>query len=115
GPVVPLRPSPSPGLAAAVIVALWPARQPRPWLRYGLPALAVITLVPNVAEHDVFTSYTVPKFFTDSAYHSCLSKGEIVLPIPIGINGQSDLWQTSAKFRFKMAGGRVQITPPSAF
>jgi hypothetical protein len=113
--VLPLRLSLYLWLAVAVIVALWTRRQTRPWLRYGLPALAVLTLVPNVAEHDVFTSYTVPKFFTDSAYRVCLHKGEIVLPIPIGINGQSDLWQTSANFRFKMAGGRVQITPPSVF
>lgn len=113
--VLPLRLSLYLWLGVAVVVALWAARQRSPLLRYGLPALAVLALVPNVAERDVFTSYSVPAFFTESAYRSCLRPGEIVLPVPIGINGESDLWQVTDGFRFRMSGGRVQITPPSVF
>ena len=31
------------------------------------------------------------------------------------IGGQADLWQVADGFRFRMAGGRIQTSPPSKF
>jgi len=38
-----------------------------------------------------------------------------VLPGPPGQGGRSNLWQVASKFRFRMAGGRLQTSPPSVF
>ena len=38
-----------------------------------------------------------------------------LLPEPPGQGGQSNLWQVAGKFRFRMAGGRLQTSPPSVF
>ncbi len=38
-----------------------------------------------------------------------------MLPEPPGQGGQSNLWQLASKFRFRMAGGRLQTSPPSVF
>ena len=101
-------------LAVCVMAALWlsarPARDPLGW---ALVALAVVLLVPNPDAGVWATSYAIPPFFTDSAYRGCLAPGEIVLPQPVA--GQFMLWQVADQFRFRMAGGRLQTSPPSVF
>ncbi len=101
-------------LASAVIVALWLAstRGLAPWL---LAALGVALLVPNPAAGVWATRYSIPAFFTDARYRGCLAPNEIVLPQPIGSGGQAMLWQVRDSFRFRLAGGRVQTSPPSVF
>ncbi len=102
-------------LASAVIVALWMASTRSGVLRWLLPALAVLLLVPNPAAGDWWTTYKAPAFFTDARYRSCLTPNEIVLPQPIGQGGQAMLWQIADGFRFRLAGGRLQTSPPSVF
>ncbi len=103
-------------LAVAVAVALWMRSYAGPtFVRVLLPALGVLLLVPNPGAGDWATTYTIPSFFTSTAYRSCLGPGEIVLPEPIGIGGESMLWQEEDAFRFRMAGGRIQTSPPSPF
>jgi hypothetical protein len=101
-------------LAVCVMAALWLAARPAGsvggWLLAGL---AVITLVPNPAAGVWATTYAVPSFFTASVYRSCLAPGEIVLPQPM--SGQFTLWQVADDFRFRLAGGRLQTSPPSPF
>ncbi len=101
-------------LAVSVIAALWLAGRPtRDPLAAGLALLAVVVLLPNPEAGVWSTGYHVPAFFTDAAYRACLSPGEIVLPQPI--DGQFTLWQVSDGFRFRLAGGRLQTSPPSVF
>ena len=57
-------------------------------VRWLLPALAVLAIVPNPAPAWA-TTYTMPPFFTDSAYRGCLAPGEIVLPLPIDVDGDA--------------------------
>ncbi len=104
-------------LATGVIVALWTSARPAgaAVTRFGLPAVAVLALVPNPYVSTWATTFSVPQFFTSSAYRSCLSPGEIVLPEPVGSGGQQLLWQVASGFRFRMAGGRLATSPPSAF
>jgi hypothetical protein len=101
-------------LVAAVVAALWLAGQPDAGIwRFVLPAAAVLLLLPNPAVWT--TTYTIPPFFTDARYRPCIARDAIVLPQPIGGGGQQMLWQVESDFRFRMAGGRLQTSPPSLF
>ena len=91
--ILPVRFSMYAALAGAVIAALWLAEARTGILRYLLPALAVLLLVPNPGAGVWTTTFSVPPFFTSAAYRSCLAPGEIVLPEPVGMGGQADLWQ----------------------
>jgi hypothetical protein len=101
-------------LAAAVAVALWAAAR-RPGDRLGLllPALGVLLLLPNPAVWT--TRYSIPPFFTDARFRACLPPDATVLPEPIGGGGEAMLWQVADGFRFRMAGGRIQTSPPQDF
>jgi hypothetical protein len=103
-------------LLLGVIVALWTASRPAgSTLRWLLPGVAMLALVPNPWAKTWATTYTIPHFFTDSAYRSCLRPNEIILPEPISVGGESMLWQVANGFHFRMAGGRIQQVPPSPF
>ena len=100
-------------LAAAVIAALWMAKRAQGVALWLLPALTVLVLVPNVALGT--TTYSIPKFFTDASYRPCIESDAIVFPEPVGGSGQAMLWQAESDFRYRLAGGRLQTSPPSAF
>lgn len=103
-------------LAVGATVALWMASSPRGMLRWLLPLLAVIAIVPHFSSsHAWSTTYSVPSFFADGTYKGCLAPGENVLPLPIGQDGNPMLWQVKTGFRFRMAGGRIATTPPTEF
>jgi hypothetical protein len=98
-----------------VIGALWTAAARPGVLRWLLPALTVLLLLPNPGAGVWATTYGTPSFFTSAAFRDCLAPGEIVLPEPTGQGGQANLWQVASAFRFKLAGGRLQTSPPSVF
>jgi hypothetical protein len=101
-------------LLAAVIVALWTAeRRPGP-LRWLVPALAVLAIVPDPAAGGFATRYDVPAFFTDAAYRNCVDPGAIVLPLPIR-GDEWPLWQAADGFRFALAGGDIAPFIPGSF
>jgi hypothetical protein len=102
-------------LAAAVMVGLWTAARRQELARVGVPVLAMAALVPNVHASEWFMSYTLPPFFTHNQYRVCLAPGENILPLPVGADAYSDLWQVQSGFRFRMAGGYVSTEPPPAF
>jgi hypothetical protein len=102
-------------LTAALVVALWTAKRDFGPLRWLLPALAVLALVPNPHAGVWATSFTVPRFFTDSAYRDCLAPDAVVLPLPVSSKGESMLWEVSADFRFRLAGGYIAVDPPMSF
>jgi hypothetical protein len=101
-------------LIAAVMAALWVAARPAGPLRWLLPVAAVLATFPYPARGGFATGYSVPAFFTDSAYRACVPAGSIVLPLPIREFGDELLWQADASFRFDMAGGEIgPVIPPS--
>ncbi|HWB22131.1 MAG TPA: hypothetical protein VG652_04530 [Gaiellaceae bacterium] len=104
-------------LICAVIVALWTAARPAGArvTRWGLPALAVLALVPNPYVSTWATTFSIPSFFTSSAYRSCLPPNAIVLPEPVGQSGEAILWQAANGFHFGLAGGRLTTSPPTTF
>jgi len=102
-------------LLSAVIVSLWIAARPSGLLRWFLPALAALVLVPNLNSGLWDARYTIPPFFTDSAYRSCLRRNENILPLPPSAQGESMLWQALSDFRFRMAAGNIAPHPPALF
>jgi hypothetical protein len=103
-------------LATAVIVALWTAARPPGLGRWLLPGLALLAIGPNLATDAWATRYSVPAFFTDRAYSSCLDPGETILPLPGITSNEALLWQTAAGYRFRMtAGGMLSAVVPPAF
>jgi hypothetical protein len=91
-------------LLAALVVALWTAARRSGPLYWALPLLAMIALVPNPRAAGFTTTYEMPVFFTDSAYHGCLRPNENILLIP---QPTQTLWQAADGFRFNLAGGYV--------
>ena len=75
----------------------------------------MLLLVPNPGAGVWTTTFSVPPFFTSAAFRTCLKPGEIVLPEPLGMGGQADLWQVENGFHYRLAGGRLQTSPPSPF
>ena len=114
--VMPVRLMAFASLAAAVMLALWAASSFRPsWLRVGLTALAVLTLVPNLAWGAWARTPEVPPLFTTGLYKSCLGRGENVLLLPFGTLGDSMIWQARSHFWFRNAGGYISPFPPRRY
>jgi len=101
-------------LAAAVVGALWMAGRPGGALRWLLPALAVLALVPDPVRGGFAGPYDVPDFFTSSIYRDCLDRGERVVPFPYR-GGFTLLWQPHTGFRWNLAGGDLGPAIPSQF
>jgi hypothetical protein len=102
-------------LAAAVIAAIWAATTSSRTLRWLLPAVAVAAFLPNPWAGGWSTSYSTPAFFTSTDYRGCLGWNENVLPEPTGAGGDATLWQALDGFRYRLAGGRLQTSPPTQF
>jgi hypothetical protein len=111
---LPIRFSLFASMAVAAAGALWLARPRATTTRYAAATIAAVALLPNPGAGVWSTRYTIPPFFTSSVYKGCLSPSDIVLPLPIGFGGQATLWQAT-DFNFRMAGGRLQTSPPSVF
>ena len=101
-------------LAFALMFALWTSAASR-GARVVVPLLTILMLLPWPGANTWATATSVPPFFSNAAYRACLQPGENILPIPIGADSNSMLWQVAADFRFRMAGGRIATSPPSPF
>jgi hypothetical protein len=113
--ILPVRFALYASLAGAVIAAVWMASARSGLVRWLLPGFAVLLLVPNPGAGVWTTTFSVPAFFTSTAFRPCLNGDEIVLPEPVGSGGQATLWQAENGFHYRLAGGRLQTAPPSAF
>ena len=113
--VLPVRLSVFVSLTAAVIVAFVAAEGRSRWTRHVLPALAVISVLPNFGSHSWITSPGNPPFITKKVYRTCLIRGENTLVFPPGGRGDSMLWQAESGFWFRMAGGYLSPVVPATF
>ena len=99
-------------LISSVLAALWLAdarRRLAPWL---LAALSVACTWPAVALGFWPGTPQLPSLFTNSRYRDVITSRDTALLLPVGIFGNSMLWQAEAGLRFKMASGYV--VPPEA-
>jgi hypothetical protein len=124
--LMPVRFSLFTALVTGVIAAIWlTATAAGAWVRIGLPLLAFLALAPNVGlaewagpgARTLFAAAppTIPALFTGDGYRSCLRKNEVVLALPFGARGNALVWQAQSGFWFRLAGGYIMNTVPSAF
>lgn len=119
--VAPLRITMYLALALSVAAAFWLSSTGRRLAyRWGLAALAVVFLIPNVGARQpgtgmpLFHSRVVqPTLFSTDLYRRYLRRDEIILPLPFGSAGQSMLWQAQTDMYFRMASGHFGAPPGS--
>lgn len=99
-------------LGAALLVATWVGRTRYRWAAWTLAIMAVLSLAPAVRRGYWNSVLPIPKLFTSTAYRQAFRPADTVLVLPVGISGQSMLWQAEAHFGFRMASGYV--VPPTA-
>jgi hypothetical protein len=105
-------------LAIGVAVAMWLAGSASTAMqraRWGMAALAVVALLPNLSMPMWGSPVSNPPFFADGLYRQYLRPGENVLVIPYGDRGSSMYWQAETGFAFRMPGGYVSVVPPPGF
>jgi hypothetical protein len=102
-------------LLIAIIVALFltglKSNKGRQAAAYGLVLLSLITLIPNTPGGYWHNRASTPPFFPRGIYRDYIRKGETVIIIPYGYNGQSMRWQAETGMYFNMAGGYTGLTP----
>ncbi|HEY8763759.1 MAG TPA: hypothetical protein VIM18_06205 [Solirubrobacteraceae bacterium] len=98
-------------LICAVLAAMWLARaSASAGARVGtwvLAALAVASLWPAIGRHYWRGTPNLPTLFTNAAFRRVISPTDTVLVLPVGIAGQSMLWNAEADLGFRMASGYV--------
>lgn len=103
-------------LAAAVMAALWlAAPSPRRAGRWALAGLAVAFGFPNLTGDYWHGRPAVPAFFSSSLHKRYLARHDVALLLPLGIGGNSMLWQARADFDFRLAGGYVGEQFPASY
>lgn len=99
-------------LIVSVLAAMWLA-DGGPHIGAWLLALAaVVSLGPAIGRGYWRSTPDLPSLFTSSTYRNVISPRDTVLVLPVGIAGQSMLWQAEANLGFTMASGYV--VPPEA-
>jgi hypothetical protein len=101
-------------LAAALAVSLWLARPSRARLRWAAFALVVVSLTPNL-DGPWGTRVDAPPLMRAPLLARYVPPGATVLALPFGIWGESMFWQVQSDFHFRLAGGYVSISPPTAY
>jgi hypothetical protein len=101
-------------LVSAIAVALW-IRSSRTPLRIVLPALAVLSFIPNPASAAFRTAAYVPQFFRGDEVRRCVAPNETVLIFPQAKHGNGMLWQAVSGYRFRLADGYVTPDPPVSY
>jgi hypothetical protein len=94
------------GVLAAIGLS---GRKPVPWV---LAVLGVASLWPATNYPFWHSTPEVPALFSTDAYKRVLHPDDVVLVLPVGIDGNSMLWQAEAHLGFTMASGYV--VPPNA-
>lgn len=95
-------------LAVGIAAALWLARGTGRWrwLRYGVVALGLVSLAPNLSTAPFHGTIAPPAFITDGTYRSVLEPGETILAVPAHL-GDDGVWQAAAGFEFDLARAYV--------
>ena len=99
-------------LILAIIASLWLADKTiQPTVRIAGAIAIILCYLPNPSAAFWTTDVDTPAFFATDMYKQYLSPGEIVLMLPYGDEGNSDIWLVNTHLYFRMAGGWVSVTP----
>ena len=97
-------------LDLAIITSLWFATAEISLsLRLTFAALVITSNLPNLSAAFWTSAMDTPAFFRTDAYKRYLSKGETVLVLPYGQNGNAMLWQAQTDMYFKMPEGGAGV------
>ncbi len=97
-------------LILGIILSLWLSEDViRKNLRAAGACGVVLLTLPNLSTSFWTTAIDTPAFFSTRLYTRYLSPGDNVLILPYGIKGNSDIWQATSGFYFRMAGGYVGL------
>jgi hypothetical protein len=123
--VLPARLSLFTMLITACLCAVWLALDVRPWIRVGVAAVVVVSLLPNLtlsgrvvgawAVSDVaqFSTARAPAGFVDAAgWNRDVRPGENVLVLPTGGRTAAMYWQLESRMRFRLAVPGTPFVPP---
>ena len=108
GQMLPARFALYAALLAALLAAGWLAASGPRLGRWVLAALAVASLWPAVGRHYWTSTPDLPALFATSAYRHVIGPHDTALLLPVGVGGQSMLWQAEARLSFAMASGYVE-------
>ena len=102
-------------LLLALVVTLWIADTTLGvWARWGIAALIVISILPNLRDQSLWAAdLDTPAFFTTGAVRDNLRPGENVLLLPYSANGQGMTWQALSGMYFATVGGWTGPSPPA--
>jgi hypothetical protein len=101
-------------LAVAVAVSCWLARPARAPARWAALALVLVSLAPNVTGA-WGTRVDAPALLAAPTLARYVPADSTVLALPFGIAGNSMFWQVQTSYRFRLAGGYVSVSMPSAY
>jgi hypothetical protein len=81
-----------PLVAVLLVLALEKARkQPFPLVRYGVPALIVLALIPVLpAQLPTTGRPAVPAFYAEGHWRQCASDGDVIVPVPVATPPQPE-------------------------
>jgi hypothetical protein len=94
-------------LATAMLAAAWLARPGRAAARWTLALLSLAALWPATELGAWHSHPDLPRLFSTTVYRQAIRPADTVLALPVGIAGQSMLWQAEARLGFRMAGGYI--------
>lgn len=103
-------------LLAALIVSLWLASPRRGVLgaaKWGLVAVSIALVFPNLGANLWHSQPGNPRFFTTSDYRRYLHPGETALALPFA--GYGMLWQAETGMWFRLAGGNLAKVYPANY
>jgi hypothetical protein len=104
-------------LILGIILSLWLTEDTirKRFRVLGACAVVLFTL-PNPSSAFWTTSVNTPAFFSTREFTHYLKPDETVLILPYGLFGNSNIWQATSGFYFRMAGGYVGEPPiPSGY
>ncbi len=99
-------------LCIGYLFALWLSdRRLRARVRLSFGALILVSLLPNLNASFWTAPIDTPEFFRHETYRKYVSRNDIILCLPYGVAGDTDLWQVTTKFYFRTAGSYLGFTP----
>lgn len=100
-------------LMVAMLLSRWSLRQPAGIAAWGLAAVAIALIVPNVGSSSFDTRIADPPFFASGAYKAYIHPSDNVLTIPAW--GPNERWQANTGFRFNLSDGYAGNPFPPSF
>lgn len=97
-------------LILAIIVCEWLRESQWEW-KWLLGASVIPFMLPTLSARYWVQPLNLPAFFSSGMYRDYLVRGETVLVLPFGAQGDDMLWQASSGMYFKLAGGFLGYAP----